>query len=116
MKGLYIGVQAVLALYAQWVFDSEMEVEGATPNLSGLVVDSGEGLSHVIPVADGYVISSCIQVRLGHFFQAAFSGLQKGLLDSEISNDSARSSFVQEPAAFNRRTLGLSGMQGSIMS
>eukprot|EP00434_Breviolum_minutum_P025620 symbB.v1.2.022637.t1/scaffold2023.1/size92131/2 len=58
VKGLYIGVQAVLALYAQWVLDVQMEMEDASsPNLTGLVVDSGEGLSHVIPVADGYVIS-----------------------------------------------------------
>ncbi|CAE7502453.1 NNT [Symbiodinium natans] len=61
VNGLYIGVQAVLALYAQAV--SEEQYEGTSPNLTGLVVDSGDGLSHVIPVADGYVITSCIQVQ-----------------------------------------------------
>lgn len=61
VKGLYIGVQAVLALYAQWALDGGLERGATSPNLTGLVVDSGEGLSHVIPVADGYVISSCIQ-------------------------------------------------------
>ncbi|CAE7295505.1 arx-1 [Symbiodinium pilosum] len=59
VNGLYIGVQAVLSLYAQAV--SEEQFEGYSPNLTGLVVDSGDGLSHVIPVADGYVITSCIQ-------------------------------------------------------
>eukprot|EP00891_Asterochloris_glomerata_P001539 jgi/Astpho2/1539/Aster-05411 len=41
VPGLYIGVQAVLAF-----------------NLTGTVVDSGDGVTHIIPVADGYVISS----------------------------------------------------------
>eukprot|EP00931_Biecheleriopsis_adriatica_P085795 TRINITY_DN60595_c0_g1_i1.p1 TRINITY_DN60595_c0_g1~~TRINITY_DN60595_c0_g1_i1.p1 ORF type:complete len:462 (+),score=108.80 TRINITY_DN60595_c0_g1_i1:104-1387(+) len=62
VKGLHIGVQAVLALYAQWVTDVKIDSQAmSNPNLTGLVVDSGDGLSHVIPVADGYVISSCIQ-------------------------------------------------------
>merc|ERR1740117_2227262 len=34
---------------------------GASPDLTGMVVDSGDGGTHIIPVADGYVISSCIQ-------------------------------------------------------
>ena len=29
--------------------------------LTGTVVDSGDGVTHVIPVADGYVIGSCIK-------------------------------------------------------
>uniref|UniRef100_A0A4W5NV66 Actin related protein 3 n=1 Tax=Hucho hucho TaxID=62062 RepID=A0A4W5NV66_9TELE len=29
--------------------------------LTGTVIDSGDGVTHVIPVAEGYVISSCIQ-------------------------------------------------------
>lgn len=67
VKGLHIAVQAVLALFAQWNQDVKMEAEetgaacAASPDLTGLVVDSGDGLTHVIPVADGFVISSCIQ-------------------------------------------------------
>ncbi|CAE8644438.1 unnamed protein product [Polarella glacialis] len=63
VNGLHIAVQAVLALYAQWVNDVRIDQNqaGASPDLTGLVVDSGDGQSHVIPVADGYVISSCIQ-------------------------------------------------------
>ena len=29
--------------------------------LTGVVIDSGDGVTHVIPVADGYVIGSCIK-------------------------------------------------------
>ena len=28
---------------------------------SGVVIDSGDGVTHVIPVAEGYVIGSCIK-------------------------------------------------------
>lgn len=65
VKGLHIAVQAVLALYAQWVNDTKVvemhDAHHASPDLTGLVVDSGDGLTHVIPVADGFVVSSCIQ-------------------------------------------------------
>jgi len=63
VKGLHIAVQAVLALYAQWVNEVKVELGdvAAAPDLTGLVVDSGDGLTHVIPVADGFVVSSCIQ-------------------------------------------------------
>lgn len=30
-------------------------------DLTGLVVDSGDGVTHVFPVADGFVIGSCVQ-------------------------------------------------------
>ena len=29
--------------------------------LQGTVIDSGDGVTHVIPVVEGYVISSCIK-------------------------------------------------------
>ena len=56
VPGLYIAVQAVLALAASW---TKKSVEERT--LTGTVVDSGDGVTHVIPVADGYVIGSCIK-------------------------------------------------------
>jgi len=55
VPGLYIGVQAVLALIASKVSDSADKI------MTGTVVDSGDGVTHVIPVVDGYVIGSCIR-------------------------------------------------------
>eukprot|EP00736_Rhodelphis_marinus_P009944 Rmarinus@m.12982 len=54
--GLYIAVQAVLALAASWTSKQVTE-----RTLTGTVVDSGDGVTHVIPVADGYVIGSAIK-------------------------------------------------------
>lgn len=54
VKGLYIGVQAVFALIAS---------SGVNEGISytGTVLDSGDGVTHIIPVADGFVINSCIK-------------------------------------------------------
>eukprot|EP00127_Corallochytrium_limacisporum_P002394 Clim_evm35s119 gene=Clim_evmTU35s119 len=69
VPGLYIAVQAVLALAASWT-------TSRTENpLTGCVLDSGDGVTHVIPVADGYVIGSSIKSmpiagrRITHFIQ-----------------------------------------------
>jgi len=56
VPGLYIAVQAVLALAASW---TSRKVGERT--LTGTVIDSGDGVTHVIPVAEGYVIGSCIK-------------------------------------------------------
>lgn len=56
IPGLYIAVQAVLALAASWTSDKVTE-----RTLTGTVVDSGDGVTHVIPVAEGYVIGSAIK-------------------------------------------------------
>lgn len=56
IKGLYIAVQAVLALAASWTSN---KVSDRT--LTGTVIDSGDGVTHVIPVAEGYVIGSAIK-------------------------------------------------------
>lgn len=56
IKGLYIAVQAVLALAASWTSN---KVNDRT--LTGTVIDSGDGVTHVIPVAEGYVIGSAIK-------------------------------------------------------
>eukprot|EP00056_Hartaetosiga_gracilis_P000169 m.36555 g.36555 ORF g.36555 m.36555 type:complete len:412 (+) comp10097_c0_seq2:198-1433(+) len=56
VPGLYIAVQAVLALAASWTSKKVGE-----RTLTGTVIDSGDGVTHVIPVAEGYVIGSCIK-------------------------------------------------------
>ncbi|KAL3230423.1 Actin-related protein 3 [Nakaseomyces bracarensis] len=54
--GLYIAVQAVLALAASWTSPKVTD-----RSLTGTVIDSGDGVTHVIPVAEGYVIGSAIK-------------------------------------------------------
>ena len=50
VPGLYIAVQAVLALAASW---TSKEVKERT--LTGTVIDSGDGVTHVIPVVRLYL-------------------------------------------------------------
>jgi hypothetical protein len=47
--GLYIAVQAILALAASW---TSRQVSERT--LTGTVIDSGDGVTHVIPVVSIY--------------------------------------------------------------
>eukprot|EP00831_Metopus_contortus_P009436 TRINITY_DN1363_c0_g2_i7.p1 TRINITY_DN1363_c0_g2~~TRINITY_DN1363_c0_g2_i7.p1 ORF type:complete len:433 (+),score=72.33 TRINITY_DN1363_c0_g2_i7:172-1470(+) len=64
VEGLYIGVQAVLALYAGVVAKTKYEEGGSglrPEQLTGTVVDSGDGVTHVIPVVDSFVVGSCIK-------------------------------------------------------
>lgn len=61
IPGLHIAIQAVLSLAASWTNDKVK-----TRDLTGLVVDSGYGSTHIVPVVDGHVISSCIeQMNIG---------------------------------------------------
>ncbi|XP_042458329.1 actin-related protein 3-like isoform X1 [Zingiber officinale] len=53
VPGLYIAVQPVLALAAGYT-TSKCE-------MTGVVVDVGDGATHVVPVADGYVIGGSIK-------------------------------------------------------
>jgi len=56
VPGLYIAVQAVLALCASWTSNQVTE-----RTLTGTVIDSGDGVTHVIPVSDGYVLGGSIK-------------------------------------------------------
>ncbi|PVV00189.1 hypothetical protein BB560_005388 [Smittium megazygosporum] len=55
IQGMYIAVQAVLALAASWT------AKKANQTLTGTVIDSGDGVTHIIPVAEGYVLGSSIK-------------------------------------------------------
>ncbi|CAN1312837.1 Actin-related protein 3 [Linum perenne] len=53
VPGLYIAVNSVLALAAGYT--------ASRCEMTGVVVDVGDGASHVVPVAEGYVIGSSIK-------------------------------------------------------
>jgi len=63
VPGMYIAVQAVLAIVASW----DKKLGKADPKggkdvaLTAAVIDSGDGVTHVVPVSDGYVIGSSIK-------------------------------------------------------
>lgn len=55
VPGIYNGVQAIFSLISAWC---DTDTKGS---LTGVVVDSGEGVTHIVPVVGGYVIESAIQ-------------------------------------------------------
>jgi actin-related protein 3 len=59
VPGLYIAVQAVLALCASLL--TQQDASGKHAGVTGTVIDSGDGVTHIIPVFEGYVIGSCIK-------------------------------------------------------
>lgn len=56
VNGLTIQTQANMALMT---YKLTRQLEGNS--LTGCVIDSGDGVTHVIPVVDGYVIGSCLK-------------------------------------------------------
>jgi actin-related protein 3 len=59
--GLYIAVQAVLALCASIYANPDSRSGSSAKRMTGSVIDSGDGATHIIPVVDGYVIGSRIK-------------------------------------------------------
>eukprot|EP00760_Papus_ankaliazontas_P027470 PhM_4_TR3351/c0_g1_i1/m.543/K18584/ACTR3, ARP3; actin-related protein 3 len=57
---LYIAVQGVLALYAS-ANSKKAKKLGVNDTLTGTVIDAGDGVTHVVPIVDGYVINSAIK-------------------------------------------------------
>lgn len=61
VPAMYIAVQAVLALYAS-IYANPGDRKGKdAKRMTGTVIDSGDGATHIIPVVDGYVIGSRIK-------------------------------------------------------
>lgn len=61
LNDLHPYAQAVLALRASMVMAAAATGAQVERTLTGTVVDAGDGVTHIIPVADGYVIGSCIK-------------------------------------------------------
>jgi len=67
VPGLYIAVQAVLALAASWTSRQLGE-----RTLTGIVIDSGDGVTHVIPVVIDIIINLSIWVLFIFIFVFIF--------------------------------------------
>lgn len=116
VPGLYIAVQAVLALASAWTI---MEKVDGKNMFTGTVIDSGDGVTHVIPVVDGYAIGSAIKhIPLAgrdvtHFVQQLLRDRTDLNLPPELTLEAARKikeseysyvapNLAREFAAFDR--------------
>ena len=60
VKQMFIAVQGVLALTAAWKSEKSQAL-GLDGSMTGTVIDSGDGVTHVIPIVDGFVLSNAIR-------------------------------------------------------
>lgn len=69
VAGLYIGVQATFSLMGEQFNvhndkknqEKDEEYLKAIKSVTGIVIDSGDGVTHIVPVCDGYVLGSNIK-------------------------------------------------------
>lgn len=70
VAGLYIGVQATFSLMGEQfnIYNTKKnqkekddEYLKAVKSVTGIVIDSGDGVTHIVPVCDGYVLGSNIK-------------------------------------------------------
>eukprot|EP00992_Anisonema_acinus_P000159 TRINITY_DN10060_c3_g2_i1.p1 TRINITY_DN10060_c3_g2~~TRINITY_DN10060_c3_g2_i1.p1 ORF type:complete len:437 (-),score=147.46 TRINITY_DN10060_c3_g2_i1:113-1369(-) len=95
VKGLYMAVSAVLALAASWTAKKSQD-KGLAGVMTGTVVDSGDGVTNIIPVAEGYVINSCIKTiplagrDITNFIQQSLRDRDEGVPPEDILQVSQR--------------------------
>ena len=95
VAGLYIGVQAVLALYAGVAANNQ--AQAIKPNqLTGAVIDSGDGVTHVIPVVYNiYIYIYNIYIHIVRWI--CNRELHKACPSSRPRNDNLHQEDVERP-------------------